>query len=1280
MDLPEVVLGHLHSVLESVGAVTALMLSYFLRTTSRPSQRAHIVWARPALIGMGTFDLIHAIVRPGNGFVWLHSLALVAGGLFFSLVWLPERISESGIARALPRALVAASLTLGLASLLAPQALPTMLTPAGFTTTARAMNTIGGGLFLVACAWYVRGYLTHRRRREDLLFGAFCLLSGIAGALFPFSELWDHQWWLWHAIRLLAYFFAAWFLYDTLQHSIRTRLEEVRRQEHFRTITETATDAIISIDKNRMVTQWNSAASRMFGYTADEALGRSLPFIMAEDVRSQHEEGLRRVLTTGEIRVVGKTYESVGRRRDGSVFPVEISLARWEANGEPYFAGIIRDTSERKRLETALRESKAQVESAHQLAHIGVWTWDVASDTISWSDELCRILGWEPGTHPASLAELQGLYTPESWERLSAAVRDATGQGTPYDIELEAIHRDGRRIWTQAVGGSKCDGDGRLVQLFGTVQDISERKRVAALFETRLQLLEYVTKHSLEEFLQKTLDEVEKATGSCIGFFHFLEEDQNTIALQAWSTRTLREFCIAQGKGLHYSLNQAGVWVDAIRERRPVIHNDYASLPHRKGLPEGHAPVIRELVVPISDRGRLVAVLGVGNKPADYTEDDVRTTSYLADVAWQITNRKRAEELAQQLSVRNEALLAAVPDIIMEVDDDKVYTWANPAGYAFFGADVLGREAAEFFIGEQETYDRVAPLFRGDKDVTYVESWQRRCDGEVRLLAWWCRTLRDETGAVTGALSSARDITDRKRSELEQDRLRRRLEAQWEIAQLTDASFQTLCDKVLADLLTLTGSRYGFYGFLDEQEAVMRIHAWSRETMQDCGMRDKPIDYPVGKAGLWGNAIRERRTVIVNDVAAAHPFKRGVPAGHVEIERLLVVPVSRGSRIVAVGAVANKAEDYTEDDAQDLREFLHSAQLLIESSRNETALRQSEEIARLFIEHAPVAIAMFDREMHYVAASRRWLAVFRLEDGNITGRSHYEVFPEIGDDLKAAHQRCLKGEVIENDEGSRFVRADGSDQWLRWASRPWKAPDGTVGGIVIFTEDITEKLAAGDRLKALAETQAVLLREVNHRVKNNLTVIISMLHKEEDRLRHKGLTDSATVLQDLHDRIESLLVVHTMLSAGKWQDLDLGVLCRKLISVLVQGRSATAHLTVAGIDVTVNSNQAHYLALVLNELATNSLKYASKASPRLEIRLRTTREKGDIRIEYRDNGPGYPEAVTRGDYSGTSIGFDLMNGLVVQSLRGRISFHNDHGAVAMIRFPAGNSRNPEESR
>jgi len=130
----------------------------------------------------------------------------------------------------------------------------------------------------------------------------------------------------------------------------------------------------------------------------------------------------------------------------------------------------------------------------------------------------------------------------------------------------------------------------------------------------------------------------------------------------------------------------------------------------------------------------------------------------------------------------------------------------------------------------------------------------------------------------------------------------------------------------------------------------------------------------------------------------------------------------------------------------------------------EAALRESEERLRLFIEHAPAALAMFDRDMCYVAVSHRWLTDYGLEGQTVIGRCHYDIFPEIVEGWKAVHRRGLAGEVIRADE-DKFVRLGGSVQWLRWEVRPWNTADDHIGGIVIFSEDITTHKQADELLR-----------------------------------------------------------------------------------------------------------------------------------------------------------------------------------------------------------------------
>jgi len=143
---------------------------------------------------------------------------------------------------------------------------------------------------------------------------------------------------------------------------------------------------------------------------------------------------------------------------------------------------------------------------------------------------------------------------------------------------------------------------------------------------------------------------------------------------------------------------------------------------------------------------------------------------------------------------------------------------------------------------------------------------------------------------------------------------------------------------------------------------------------------------------------------------------------------------------------------------------------ITEVKQVEAALRESEELLQLFIEHAPVALAMFDREMRYLAVSRRWAEDHSVVGQEILGRSHYEVNRQVPERWKETHRRGLAGETQRVEE-DRYERADGTVQWIRWQIIPWRAADSSVGGIVMFYEDITERKTAE---AALRESKNVL--------------------------------------------------------------------------------------------------------------------------------------------------------------------------------------------------------------
>ena len=174
-------------------------------------------------------------------------------------------------------------------------------------------------------------------------------------------------------------------------------------------------------------------------------------------------------------------------------------------------------------------------------------------------------------------------------------------------------------------------------------RDISEKNRLEEALKISLELNEMLINKTEEEIIEYGLEAGQRLTYSEIGYFHFVNEDQKTITLQKWSKNTLT-MCTAAEKGEHYSIDQAGIWVECIYTKKPAIHNDYKNHPNRKGYPDGHFPVIRHMSVPIYEKNKILGVFGVGNKKTDYNNEDASQLLLLAENIWSVIKRKRAEE------------------------------------------------------------------------------------------------------------------------------------------------------------------------------------------------------------------------------------------------------------------------------------------------------------------------------------------------------------------------------------------------------------------------------------------------------------------------------------------------------------------------------------------------------------------------------------------------------------------------------------------------------------
>ncbi|MCF8146422.1 MAG: PAS domain S-box protein [Deltaproteobacteria bacterium] len=382
------------------------------------------------------------------------------------------------------------------------------------------------------------------------------------------------------------------------------------------------------------------------------------------------------------------------------------------------------------------------------------------------------LTGWnQKEARGKTLSEVFHIINEETRHPVADPVAQVLKEGRVVGLANHTLllARDGREIPIADSGAPIRDDTGQVVGVVLVFRDQSEERLNRRLAETRLSLIGYALDHTLDDLLTRALDEVGAFVDSPISFYHFVEPDQKTLSLQQWSTRTLKDFCRAEGKGTHYSIDRAGVWVDCVHQRKPVIHNDYASLPHKKGLPEGHAQVVRELVVPVMRGGELVAILGVGNKPTDYTQNDEENVSYLADVTWEIVRHKRAEEALHQSEQRFRRLYEESASPYQSLDEEghiiEVNTaWLEELGYR--REEVIGRWFGDFLAGDGPTlFSNSFIEFKRQGHVSGLEFEMKRKDGEIIATLFGGRVGHDEMGRFLQTHCVFANITERKRAE-----------------------------------------------------------------------------------------------------------------------------------------------------------------------------------------------------------------------------------------------------------------------------------------------------------------------------------------------------------------------------------------------------------------------------------------------------------------------------------------------------------------------------------
>ncbi len=221
-------------------------------------------------------------------------------------------------------------------------------------------------------------------------------------------------------------------------------------------------------------------------------------------------------------------------------------------------------------------------------------------------------------------------------------------------------------------------------------------------------------------------------------------------------------------------------------------------------------------------------------------------------------------------------------------------------------------------------HEHLAALKSDKSSHSLIQFRIKKKSGEIVWIEHSCQLVFDEDGNSLGHRGSNRDITDRKKQGELVKKQGERLESLFRISQKRTDSYQELLDYALKEAITLTESKIGYIYFYSEEKEQFELHSWSDEAMKQCQVMDVQTVYDLNATGCWGEAVRQRKAFIVNEYSKENPYVRGIPEGHVELEKFLTIPVFSDDVIVAVVGVANKEQDYDQQDIDQLTLLMDS--------------------------------------------------------------------------------------------------------------------------------------------------------------------------------------------------------------------------------------------------------------------------------------------------------------------------------------------------------------------
>jgi len=993
-----------------------------------------------------------------------------------------------------------------------------------------------------------------------------------------------------------------------------------RSQARLLAIFETASNGIVTIDQRGVIVTLNAAAAGMFGYSAQELVGRNVGVLMPAPHRQQHEAYIAAYLSTGKPKIIGTGRDVIGQRKDGSTFPVNIGVGEFREGSERFFTGVMQDISERKQAEAALKEHQAMLKSFYDSSPFMMGVAEMDGDEgmlVSGNAAHARFIEVEED----EIRYMSGravTRTPAIYRLWQDNYRRSQREGRPVRFEFEFPASSGPR-WVAATVSFLGEHAGR--QRFSFVaEDITEQKQAG---EQRAQLQRLI-EHSSDFIGIASLD-------GCVTY-----------------------------------LNSAGRRMVGLAE-----DDDLASLPITHYIPAEFLPRMDTEILPAL-RGptglwegemqlrnlRSGALIDV-NRSIFTIRDSAGEPVCFGTVTHDITQRKRAEAAVRESEVFARSVLNSVSAEIAVLDRDGNIIAVNAPWRRFAGdpaaphqrtdvgvnylavcRDSAGDSAADAMAA----HDGILAVLEGRQDCFSLEYPCKFEDGE----RWFTMTVTPLGEAPGGAVVAHSEITERKRAEDAlgiQNRLLEMVAAGMPLAQTLDALLR-IVERHAPGMLTSI--------LLLDADGIHLRHGAAPNLPADYVRAIDGMAIGAGQ-GACGTAAARGEPVITGDIVTDPLW-----AGYCDVAAAFGLRACWAHPILdAVGGVLGTFAIYypipalpTPQHRELIDLVVHIAAIAIMRHREERALRDSEERLSLVMEAAAIGTWDWDLRSGTLFWSPRCLALFGLPPGSAID------YPRFLQCLHPEDREAVDQEVraaLQNHEDyqreMRTVWPDGSLHWVGARGRGYYDAAGQAVRMSGATLDLTERKRVEQqlherqveaenytRLYVANQTIAAIAHELNQPLNAIASYSAGALRLLKSGNPALDKLDQAFE-QSAKQALRAGQVIRELLSFLRGEEtvteaLDLNQLVRETLAPvkvdsLLEGFKASLDLAEALPKVQANRVQVEKVLVNLIRNGIEAMREAGLQAGAIKVTVRTGANGDFALVTVRDSGPGLTEAAAR---------------------------------------------------